>query len=61
MTILNVEYLIMKTKYERKGKTIKNIDDGTKQVFDSIALAKKESWKLQQSGGLGCGILTVEV
>ena len=48
----------METKFERKGKVIRNIETGEVKDFDSINLAKKESRKIQlDSGGLGCGCL----
>lgn len=50
----------MKTKFERKNHVIKNLEENSSQKYDSIALAKKESHKLQiANGGLGIGSLKV--
>lgn len=50
----------MEAKYERKGKTIKNIETGEVETFSSINKAKRRSRELQLSnGGLGCGSLIV--
>lgn len=48
-------------KYERVGKTIKNLTDGTSEGYQSKNLAKKASRALQlANGGLGLGSVRVK-
>jgi hypothetical protein len=49
------------TKHVRKGKRIRHLTSGEVEVFKSINLAKKESWKLQANGKeLGYGTVRRE-
>ena len=48
----------MKTKFVRKGKTIKNIEAREVETFKSINKAKRRSLELQRvNGGIGRGSL----
>ena len=50
----------MNTKFIRKGRVIKNIEDNSSKKFEFINQAKRESHKLQMAnGGLGNGSLRV--
>ncbi len=50
----------MKPKFERNNHTIKNLENGKRKPYDSIALAKKKSFKLQKANGdLGMGSLVI--
>lgn len=40
-------------KYERKGKTIKDLESNESKTYDSINLAKKDSRSLQGTSGDG--------
>lgn len=47
--------------YIRKGRTLRNVKDGTVETLPSISAAKKHSSLLQKAnGGLGCGYVRVE-
>lgn len=50
------------TKYIRKGKTIKNLQDNTSETFDYVNEAKVKSREIQMSedGALGRGSLMVK-
>lgn len=43
-------------KFTRTKNRIENLETGEVKIFDSINLAKKESWRLQGSA-LGSGVL----
>ena len=46
--------------YERRGKTITDIETGTAKTYKFFNEAKRASRAIQQSnGGLGCGALKV--
>lgn len=48
----------MKQRYERKGATIKDLENNTSKTYPSITEAKRASRKLQQAKGrLGQGYL----
>ena len=48
----------MKTLFHRKGKTIKTVETGEIQTFETLNKAKAASRKLQlANGGMGCGSL----
>jgi hypothetical protein len=50
----------MKTMFTRKGRTLRDLESGTENTFDSINQAKRESRRLQRrNGGLGRGSLRV--
>jgi hypothetical protein len=59
--ILRIAIKMKEMKFMRKGKTIRNIEDGHDTVFNSISMAKRASRTLQiaEDGGMGRGSLRV--